>query len=141
MRGKAGGRTTGHDSGYLHGKGESSTGGWTATYDVTGADVLQVVGWAQAQAGASRTYAVALVYDDRSKEETSPGHGRGLVWLIGMDGNEHDPANARVVATQQRMVKRRSAPVAIPEADRMPMDVSSISPELIARLNTMQPRY
>lgn len=57
---------------YLHGSGESSTGGWTATYDVTGADVLQVVDWAQAQAGDSRTYAVALVYDDRAKEKASP---------------------------------------------------------------------
>jgi hypothetical protein len=124
---------------YLHGSGETSTGGWTATYDVTGADVLQVVDWAQAQAGDSRTYAVALVYDDKAEEESNPGHGRGLVWLVGMDGNDHDPENPLVVATQQRMLNRRGAPLAVPEADTMPPDAPSLSPELISRLNTAQP--
>src|SRR5665647_1725275 len=70
---------------YLHGSTASSTGGWTATYDVTGADVLQVVDWAQTQAGDSHTFAVALVCDDRAQG------GRGLVWLVGRDGNDHDP--------------------------------------------------
>lgn len=36
---------------YLHGSGRESTLGWTDTYDVTGADVLQVIDWAQRQAG------------------------------------------------------------------------------------------
>lgn len=36
---------------YLHGSGPSSTGGWTATYDITGADVLHVIDWAQRQPG------------------------------------------------------------------------------------------
>jgi hypothetical protein len=49
---------------YLHGSGEESTIGWTGTYDVTGADVLQVIDWAQRQAAGQLTYAVALVYDD-----------------------------------------------------------------------------
>lgn len=124
---------------YLHGSGESSTSGWTATYDVTGAEVLQVIDWAQAQAGDSRTYAVELVYDDRAKEEASPGYARGLVWLVGMDGNDHHPEDASVVATQQRMLKRRSEPLVIPAADRMPPDVPSVSPELITRLNIAQP--
>jgi hypothetical protein len=31
---------------YLHGSGATSTGGWTDTYDITGADVLQVIDWA-----------------------------------------------------------------------------------------------
>jgi hypothetical protein len=123
----------------LHGSAESSTSGWTATYDITGADVLQVIDWAQAQAGDSRAYAVALVYDDRAREGTSPGYGRGLVWLVGMDGNEDDPENALVVAIQQRMLKRRRAPLIIPVADRMPPDVPSVSPELVSRLNAAQP--
>lgn len=124
---------------YLHGSGESSTSGWTATYDVMGADVLQVLDWAQIQAGDSRTYAVALVYDDRAQEESHPGYGRGLVWLVGMDGNDQDPENPLVVAAQQRMLKRRSAPLVVPEADKMPADVPTVSPELISRLDTAQP--
>jgi hypothetical protein len=28
---------------YLHGSSETSTAGWTDTYDITGADVLQVI--------------------------------------------------------------------------------------------------
>ena len=124
---------------YLHGSGETSTGGWTATYDVTGADVLQVVDWAQAQAGDTRTYAVALVYDDKAAEGLNPGYGRGLVWLVGMDGNDHDPENPVVVVTQQRMLKRRGAPLVVPEHDRMPTDVPSVSPQLISRLDTAQP--
>jgi hypothetical protein len=124
---------------YLHGSGKSSTSGWTATYDVTGADVLQVIDWAQAQALGGRTYAVALVCDDRAKEEASPGHGRGLVWLVGMDGNDHDPEDTVIVATQQRMLKRRSEPLVIPAADRMPPDVPSVSSDLFARLDIAQP--
>lgn len=124
---------------YLHGSGESSTSGWTGTYDITGADVLQVVDWAQAQAGDKRTYAVALVRDDKAEEDRNPGYGRGLVWLIGMDGNDHVPEDALLVATQQRMLKRRSAPSMISEVDRMPPGVPSVSPELISRLNAAQP--
>jgi hypothetical protein len=37
------------------------------TYDITGADVLQVIDWAQRQAGDSLTYAIALVLTTRSK--------------------------------------------------------------------------
>lgn len=85
---------------YLHGSGESSTSGWTAAYDITGADVLQVVDWAQAQTGDNRTYAVALVYDDKAREDRTPGYGRGLVWLVGMDGNDHVPDHPLLVATQ-----------------------------------------
>jgi hypothetical protein len=124
---------------YLHGSGEASTGGWTATYDVTGADVIQVIDWAQRQAGSDRTYAIALVYDDRAREEAGPGNGRGLVWLVGMDGNDCDPEDPYTVETQQRMLERRSAPLAVSEPDWMPSGVLSVSPELIARLNAAQP--
>jgi hypothetical protein len=104
---------------YLHGSGEVSTHGWTATYDITGADVLQVIDWAQRQAGESLTYAVALVRDDQAHEEANPGHGRGLIWLLGMDGNDNplDDADADI---QRRMLARRAEPVGVPRADRIP---------------------
>lgn len=124
---------------YLHGSGEASTAGWTATYDVTGADVVQVIDWAQAQAGAGRTYAVALVYDDSAQEESTPGFGRGLVWLVGMDGNDHDPEDPVLVATQERMLQRRQTPLVVPDGDRMPDGVSTVSAALLSELDTGQP--
>jgi hypothetical protein len=107
---------------YLHGSGESSTAGWTDTYDITGADVVQVIDWAQRQAGNSLTYALALVYDDPEQEHANPGHGRGLVWLIGSDGNGR-PIEHQESATQKRMLARRREPIVIPSADLMPRDV------------------
>jgi hypothetical protein len=50
--------------------------------------VLQVSDWAQRQAGDRLTYAVALVCDDADMQRLSPGHGRGPVWLVGMDGHD-----------------------------------------------------
>ena len=64
---------------YLHGSGPHSTYGWTDAYDVTGADVLQVIDWAQRQAGDSLTYAVALVHDDPARGQMDPESGRGVV--------------------------------------------------------------
>jgi hypothetical protein len=107
---------------YLHGSGQSSTYGWTDTYDVTGADVLQVIDWAQRQAGDSLTYAIALVYDDEARAQRNPGRGRGLVWLVGMDGNDI-PAGPQETETQQRMLARRREPVRLPSADEMPPGV------------------
>src|SRR6478735_6107420 len=69
---------------YLHANPDG-TGGGTATYDVLGADVLQVIDWAQREAGDRFTYAVALVGD---RLPPDPGDRRGLVWLVGMDGND-----------------------------------------------------
>ncbi|MFL6151031.1 MAG: hypothetical protein ACJ72B_01505 [Ornithinibacter sp.] len=126
---------------YLHGSGEASTAGWTATYDVIGADVLQVLDWAQAQAGEARTYAVALVCDDAAREGSTPGFGRGLVWLVGMDGNDRVSQDSRSAATQQRMLERRGAPLLVPPGDRMPRGVASVSAELLAELEAgQQPR-
>ena len=104
---------------YLHGSSETETSGWTDTYDVVGADVLQVIDWAQKQAGGSLTYAVALVYDDKDPR-LNPGRSRGLVWLVGMDGN--DPASdQREDLILQRMLTRRAQPVKLPAADCMPV--------------------
>lgn len=104
---------------YLHGSAETTTQGSTDTYDITGADVLQVIDWAQRQAGDTLTYAVALVYDDRAFEQLNPGRARGLVWLVGIDGNTSaiDPKEAQAM---DRMVARRREPVGVPSADRMP---------------------
>lgn len=86
------------------------TGGTTATYDVVGADVLQVIDWVQGHATGGATYSVALVVDREGE--------RGLVWLVGMDGNDvaepGDPAHE----VQRRMLVRRTHPVGVPDADR-----------------------
>ncbi len=108
---------------YLHGSEESATYGWTDTYDITGADVLQVIDWAQRQAGDSLTYAVALVHDDEAAEQRNPGHGRGLVWLVGMDGNDAS-TEPQEADKQKRMLARRRDPVGIPSADQTPSGVS-----------------
>lgn len=105
---------------YLHGSGESTTGGWTDTYDVMEADVLQVIDWAQRQAGDTLTYAVALVHDDKGLEALNAGCGRGLVWLVGMDGNDY-ARNEQQVDVQRRMLARRDHPVTVPAADRIPL--------------------
>jgi len=109
---------------YLHGSGETSTSGWTATYDIVGADVIQVIDWAQRQAGNRLTYAVALVCDDAEEERRNPSHGRGLVWLVGMDGNGCTDDDPREQSVQQGMLERRRHPLGIPEADRSPLDVA-----------------
>lgn len=105
---------------YLHGSGETSTGGWTDTYDITGAEVLQVIDWAQRQAGDRLTYAVALVRDDKERERLNPGHGRGLVWLVGMDGNDTTEEGSAQREVQRQMLGRRLSPVSIPKTDRAP---------------------
>lgn len=108
---------------YLHGSGETSTSGWTDTYDITGADVLQVIDWAQRQAGDSLTYAVALVWDDEAQEKLNPGGGRGLTWLVGEDGNTNAFEGTREADALRRMLVRRAEPVLVPRADRMPTGV------------------
>ena len=108
---------------YLHGSGQTSTHGWTDTYDIKGADVLQVIDWAQRQAGDRLTYAIALVYDDEHLAQLNPGHGRGLVWLVGRDGNDVD-SDGSEPAAQQRMLARRVSPVKVPEFDEMPAGVA-----------------
>jgi hypothetical protein len=64
-------------------------------------------------------YAIALVYDDQAKAQQRRGRGRGLVWLVGTDGNrsELDPGEAEI---QRRMLARRGEPIVVPPADRMP---------------------
>jgi hypothetical protein len=104
---------------YLHTSGPDSTLGSTDTYDISGADVLQVIDWAQRQAGGVLTYAVALVRDDERRPQ---GKERGLVWLVGMDGNDA-ARSADEADRQSRMLARRRDPVGIPPRDRTPEGV------------------
>lgn len=108
---------------YLHSSGQASTVGSTSTYDIVGADVLQVIDWAQRQAGDQLAYAVALVRDDLDAERRNPGYGRGLVWLVGMDGNDTTGGGSAEQDVQRRMLTRRDHPVWIPQADRAPDDL------------------
>jgi hypothetical protein len=62
--------------------------------------VLQVIDWAQRQAGGELTFAVALVRDDREEERLNPEDGRGLVWLMGMDGNDSIDEDPEGLAVQ-----------------------------------------
>ena len=77
-----------------------------------------MIDWAQKQAGDSLTYAVALVQDDKAHEGLNPGHGRGLIWLVGMDGND-TTTDATEAAIQRRMLARRRAPVVLSREDHM----------------------
>jgi hypothetical protein len=97
---------------YLHSHpGPSSA---TSTHDLTGADAVQAIDWAQSHVPAGGTYAVALVQD----RPDPAGPKRGLVWLVGIDGNT-DPANALETDALRRMAERVRTPVVVPPADRV----------------------
>lgn len=100
--------------------GAESTGGYTDTVDITGADILQVIDWAQraaASLGEDFTYAIALVV------EGAWGEGRGLVWLVGRDGNDqYGPDDQDGIEAQKRMLARRGALVHVPRSDGMPTE-------------------
>ena len=81
-----------------------------------------MIDWAQRQAGDSLTYAVALVYDDKAREQLNPGCARGLVRLVGMDGNTN-AWDLREAEALNRMLARRGDPVGVPSADGMPAGV------------------
>lgn len=98
---------------YLHTSDDGATHGATETHDLTGCDVVQAIDWAQHRATPDRTYAIALVMRDASRAD---GDQDGLVWLLGMDGNDV----ARGAADrdrQRRMLTRRSHPIVVPLAD------------------------
>ena len=71
---------------YLFRGGDRPGSSWaTDTYDVTGADALEVIDWARERAGEG-LFAVALVRDDLNR--MSEAARRGLVWLVGHDAND-----------------------------------------------------
>jgi hypothetical protein len=116
---------------YLHNSGSETTPGSTSTYDIIGVDAIQAIDWAQRQARAGAveggapvlTWALALVCDDAEMERVNPGHGRGLIWLVGMDGNANTEDHPQEQAVQRRMLLRRTQAILIPAADTMPPDV------------------
>jgi len=72
----------------------------TSTYDVTGAEVLEVVSWAEEQAGDDGLYAVALVGRNHRGEP-------GLTWLVGMDANDAPGRDLRQEMIRTAMLARR----------------------------------
>lgn len=83
----------------------------TQTFDLTGADALQAIDWAQRQAEPTGSlWALALVGTD------SRGL-RGLTWLVGMDAND-PPSDEHEVDLAERMRARGSTPVVVPTEDR-----------------------
>jgi hypothetical protein len=113
---------------YLHSSGPETTPGSTWTYDITGADAIQAIDWAQRQARAGAvegrvpvlTWALALVRDDAEMERVNPGHGRGLIWLVGMDGNDNTEGYPEEQAVQRRMLLRKTHAILIPAVDTLP---------------------
>lgn len=101
------------------GPAEERTSYATATYDVEGADIAQVIDWAQRQVGDDprSTYAIALVYDDVTQGQVNPGCERGLVWLLGGDMND---VRAETRPVQERALARRRDPIVVSSGDRMP---------------------
>jgi hypothetical protein len=83
---------------YLFEGGDRRTGFGTSTYDVTGAEALEVISWAEEQAGDDGLYAVALVGDR--------GGRKGLVWLQGIDAN-NGPGDLRHEVLRTAMLGRR----------------------------------
>jgi hypothetical protein len=85
-------------------RSDASPESWTTwTYDVAEADVLEVIDWAQGQAGGTGLYAVALV-SQRSELDEPPS--KGLVWLLGADAND-TPVSPREATLQDRMQQLR----------------------------------
>ncbi|WP_144765181.1 NUDIX domain-containing protein [Curtobacterium sp. 9128] len=83
----------------------------TETHDLTGADALQAIDWAQREAAArpDAVWALALVgRDDRGL--------RGLTWLVGMDAND-PPSDQHEVDVLARMAARQRGTVGVPSRD------------------------
>jgi hypothetical protein len=74
----------------------------TDTYDITQAEVSDVIGWAQDKAGPDGAYAVALVHEKAFFGRRQ--HSRGLIWLVGMDANDAptDEQQSRLLAAMKR---------------------------------------
>ncbi|ROQ31021.1 hypothetical protein EDF46_3533 [Frondihabitans sp. PhB188] len=86
------------------GHGYSVPGGEPAGYDVrtcdiVEADLIDVLRFAQNEAGTDALYAVALVEED---SEASDGHKRGLIWLTGHDFNDDIDGRTRDVMIERK---------------------------------------
>ena len=81
--------------------GSLSQGYATGTWDVTEADLLDALRWAQERAGERGLYSIALVADGYEAQQE-----RGLVWLVGEDYQD-TPLDDRSRHVQERMRGRR----------------------------------
>ena len=95
----------------------AGSGAFTVTtVDILDADVLEVIRWAQLQAGGDAMYAVALVGETRLDAPPS----RGLTWLVGMDANDR-PSSPKEEQTLARMRTRQGVIVVL---DDEPVDLA-----------------
>ena len=87
--------------------GDRRESSWaTSTYDVTGADTLEVIDWAREQAGDG-LFAVALVRDD--VDRAAGATRRGLVWLVGHDANDRPASETEQYLADRMHARRRSS--------------------------------
>jgi hypothetical protein len=77
----------------------------TSTFDVTDAEMLEVVQWAEHEAGLQRMFAIALVRDEVRVGGGEPE--RGLVWLLGADANDSGDTDALRVRQATMRSRRR----------------------------------
>jgi hypothetical protein len=88
--------------------GTLSQGYATSTWDVTGADLIDTIRWAQDRAGDRGLFSIALVADGYDMYTE-----RGLVWLVGMDYQDR-PRDDRSREMQEQMLGRRGRMVVTP---------------------------
>jgi hypothetical protein len=81
--------------------GSLSQGNANGTWDVTEADLLDALRWAQERAGERGLYSIALVADGYEAQQD-----RGLVWLVG-EHYQDTPLDDRSRHVQERMRGRR----------------------------------
>jgi hypothetical protein len=111
---------------YFFTGGEPAHRSWAVTaHDVTDADVLEVVAWAEDLIGDDGLYAVALV-DSRSRQGPGgPVHERGLTWLVGMDANDEPRHDVEVRASRRMRSYRGHRTVTLPDQPPGPEQVAA----------------
>lgn len=83
------------------------------TFDITDAEVVEVIRWAETESRDGRQFAVALVGERSDEGDPARVRRRGLTWLLGMDAN--DAASDELEERLQRgMRDRRGRPTVRP---------------------------
>jgi len=99
---------------YLFKRGRGENYAVTDTWDITGADVLEALRWAQDRAGQDALYALGVVRDElKFREDAHPS--RGIVWLVGMDWFDAVQGDVNAQRTKDRMIARRGKAVVLTE--------------------------
>lgn len=92
---------------YLFQGGDRPGSSWaTGTYDVSGADALEVIDWAREEAGDG-LFAVALIRD--VPDRVTGAACRGLVWLVGHDANDRPASETEQHLADRMHARRRSS--------------------------------